>query len=120
MSQPGEGKTTIRQIVTAIRDELREGDIQPERAAEMLNTLSSILGNISDEIRKRDLAYNQKLLECYHSEAKANRAKILAETSPEYQSMRTAKDMEKEAVEMIRSLKYFLKVKEREWMHTPR
>lgn len=119
MTNPtGESGTTIRQIITEIRDELREGDVLPDRAAEMLTTLSAVLGNVSDEIRKRDLAYNQKLLECYHSEVKANRAKILAETSPEYQTMRQARDIEKEAVGMIQSLKYYLKVKEREFMHT--
>ncbi len=37
--------------------EIREtADLQPERAAELLNRLAALLGNINDEIREADAA----------------------------------------------------------------
>lgn len=104
---------TLREIINKYRNEIKE-DLQPHRASEILVELSSLQGNINDEIRKRDMEYNVKLRDCYKAESKANRAKIEAEISPEYENMRKTKDIGREVTDMIRSLKYYLRVKEDE------
>jgi len=91
--------------------------VRQERA-EILAELSALLSSINDEIRKRDVEYNLILLQALESENKANSAKIKAQTSEEYIKMREARDAKEVAVEMIRSLKYFLTSKKDEWMYT--
>jgi hypothetical protein len=55
------------------------------------------------------------LLKHLESEEAANRAKIRAETTPEYQRKREARDTKELAIELCRSLKYFLKAKQDEY-----
>ncbi len=101
---------TLREKVLQLQKEVGNAKtLQPERAAEILVELTSLLGVVNDEIRKRDVEYNVKLLECFEKEEKANRAKILAKTSPEYVAKREARDTRELMIELIRSLKYFLK-----------
>ena len=105
---------SVRQLVRQIQVEVRDTDLQPDRAAELLTRLTALLGNISDEIREADAAYAVTLLAILESEEAANRAKIRAETTPEYQRKREARDLKELAVELIRSLKYWLRVKAEE------
>lgn len=106
---------TIRERVTDIQNEILAGNLTPARASEMMVELSAVFGNINDEIRTRDVEYNKVLLIYYESETKANRAKIKAETSPEYSAKRVARDTKELTVELIRSLKYFLRSAEEEY-----
>jgi len=105
---------TVREMIHEIQVEVRESDLQPDRAAELLNRLTALLGNINDEIREADMAYAIRLLQCLDSEEKANRAKIMAETTSEYSRKREARDVKELALEMCRSLKYYLRAKEEE------
>lgn len=107
--------STIREMVCAFQEEVKNTDLLPERAAEILTKLAALLGNINQEILVREMTYKKKLLECYEKETKANRAKIIAETSPEYEAYKVAINIEKLAVEIMRSLKYYLNVKETEF-----
>lgn len=100
---------TIREHVQSFQSEIAGGNLAPQRAAEILTSLSALMGNILDEIQKREMEYNKFLLVCFDSEKKANRAKIVAEISPEYEAMRTAKNTLKVVEEMIRALKYLLR-----------
>jgi hypothetical protein len=101
-------------MIHEIQVEVRESDLQPDRAAELLNRLSALLGNVNQEIREADMAYAICLLRCLEAEERANRAKILAETTPEYMRKREARDTKELALEMCRSLKYYLRAKEEE------
>jgi hypothetical protein len=105
---------TVRDMIHAIQVEVRDTDLQPDRAAELLNRMTALLGNINDEIRQADLEYAQRLLLFLDSEDKANRARIRAETTPEYLRKREARDIKELALEMIRGLKYYLRAKEEE------
>ncbi len=105
---------TVRDMIHAIQVEVRSTDLQPDRAAALLTQLSSLYGNVLEEMREADMEYAVKLLACLDSEEKANRAKILAETTPEYSRKREARDTEKLALEMSRALKYLLRAKEEE------
>lgn len=106
---------SVRALVkSAQREVLNAGDLLPERAAELLVTLASIFGNVLDEIRAADMAYAKVLLKCLSEEERANRARIKAEISPEYQRKQEARDTKELVVELSRSLKYFLRAKEEE------
>jgi len=111
---------TVREMIHEIQVEVRESDLQPDRAAELLNRLTALLGNVNDEIRQADMAYAVKLLQCLDAEEKANRAKIMAETTPEYSRKREARDVKELATEMVRSLKYYLKAKQDEYYASTR
>lgn len=100
---------TVREYVVRAQAELRGGQMQPERARELLAELASLIGNCNDEIRKADAAYASHLLLCYDTEKTSNRAKIVAETSPEYQRKREARDTKEVLLEMIRALKHVLR-----------
>ena len=106
---------TVRDLVRAMQREIRETpDLLPDRAAEILNQLCSLLGNVNDEIRAADAVYASVLLSHLEAEEKANRARIKAETTPEYQRKREARDTKELVVELVRSLKYFLRSKTEE------
>ena len=106
--------TTVRELVKQIQVEVREKDLQPARAAELLTKLTALLGNCFEEIRQADHDYAVVLLCHLESESKANRAKIRAETSPEYRRKREARDTRELVQEMIGSLKYLLRSAEAE------
>jgi len=107
--------TTVRSLVRDMQVEIRETvDLQPDRAAGLLNRLTALMGNCNDEIREADAGYAHVLLSHLDSEEAANRAKIRAETTPEYRRKREARDTKELCVELIRSLKYFLKSKAEE------
>ncbi len=106
---------SIREMIASYQSEVLAGNLLPIRASEILTEVSALLGNINDEITKRDMEYNEYLLKCLETEKSANRAKIRAGISEQYKLMRDARNGEKSAVELIRSLKYFLKSKEEEF-----
>ena len=106
---------TVRDMVRAMQVEIRAtDDLQPDRAATLLNRLTALLGNINDEIREADGAYAVVLLQHLESSEAANRAKIRAETTPEFYRKREARDTKELCQELVRSLKYFLRSKEEE------
>jgi hypothetical protein len=106
---------TIRDMVRDAQREMRDTpDLQPDRAAELLNRLSALLGNILDEQRVADHAYNVVLLAHLDSEEAASRAKIRAEITPEYQRKREARDTYVLAIELIRTLKLYVRGKTEE------
>ena len=106
---------TIRGHIRMVQVEVRDtADLQPDRAAELLNRLAALIGNCNDEIREADCTYADVLLTCLDSDEAASRAKIRAETSPEYRRKREARDTKELAETLIGTLKYFLRSKESE------
>jgi hypothetical protein len=102
--------TTIRELIRAIFREVREGDaLPPERAATLEVKLTALLANVLDELREADLDYRKLYLVHLRTEGKANRARIEAEATPEYERLREAKDTKELTLEMIRSLRQFLR-----------
>lgn len=103
---------TVRELVKEIQAEVRDTpDLQPDRAAALLTKLTALIGNVNDEIRAADAAFATVLLAVLDTGEPANRARIRAETSPEYARKREARDLKELAIEIVRSLKYFLKAK---------
>ncbi len=106
---------SVREMIRDIQREVREtADLQPDRAAELVTRLSSLLGNVNDAVREADQSYAIVLLNLLESEEAASRAKIRAETTLEYARKREARDTKELAVELIRALKYFLRCKQDE------
>lgn len=108
-------KVTVTSMILDRQQEIAKGDLTKGRAEELLNELAALLGNCNDVIRERDVKYNQKLLECLKSEATVNRARVLAETTQEYQDKKHARDMKELVKEMIGSLKYYIRGKSEEY-----
>lgn len=100
---------TVTDRVTAIQRELRSGDVLPQRACELLMTLTSLYGNCLNEVTRADMAYTAVLSGFLDTEKKANRAKIRAELSDEFRAKQAARNAERLVEEMIRSLKVVLK-----------
>src|ERR1051326_8222645 len=109
---------TIRERIDSYQTEILQGYLLPGRAAEILAELAALIGNINEEIMKRDMEYNRVLLNLLDTSKTAATAKIQANTTPEYELMRIAHNTEKTAIEMIRSLKFYLKAKEDEYKTT--
>lgn len=106
---PAVGMTSVRSMVKEIQREVVTGELLPERASSLLLRLTALLGSCSEEIREADATYAQVLLTYLDTETKANRAKIRAEVTPEYQRKREARDTHDLIVELIRSLRQFLR-----------
>jgi hypothetical protein len=98
---------TVRGWVHEMQQEILQTELTPTRAAEIDTKLTALLGNVMSECRQADAAFNVVLLSFYESEEAASRAKIRAETTPEYARKREAKDTEKLCVELIRSLRQY-------------
>lgn len=103
MSEP-----SIRDRIKAIQKDLRDGALTPDMARESLVQLTALYGNVIEEARESDIAYKKVLLASLQRGEAANRAKIEAECSPEYERARTAKDFERFTLESIRSLKKYM------------
>lgn len=106
---------TVRELVHRAQTEIRETpDLLPDRAAELLMQLTSLMGNCNDEIRVADEAFAAVLLGYLASEQKVNHARVKAEVTPEYRRKREARDTKELVIELVRSLKYFLRAKQDE------
>jgi len=106
--------TSVRELVKATQKELHEPNLLPNRAAVMLNQTTALIGNVNDELRAAEMQYKHVLLTCLRANDKANRARIEAETSPEYARWQEARHVKELTVEMVRSLKAFLRIAEEE------
>jgi len=102
-------EATVRERVRKIQADLRDGALTPDLTRESLVTLTALLGNVQDEQRAADHEYKLVLLGCLQSHDKANRARIAAEVTPQYQRAKEAKDTADLVVEMIRSCKAYLR-----------
>lgn len=100
---------TVRDLVGSLQREVLAGDLLPERASDILLKLTALLGNCASEIRDADMAYANRLLVALDTHDKANRARIVAETTPEYARKREAHDTKDLVVELIRSLRQMLR-----------
>lgn len=100
---------SIRERIRKIQGELRDGALTPDLTRESLVQLTALLGNVADEQRAADAEFKLVLLDAMRTESKANRARIVAETSPQYNRAREAKDTATLVQEMIRSCRAYLR-----------
>jgi hypothetical protein len=101
---------TVRDMVKAAQVEIRDTeDMSAHRAAELLNHLSALIGNINDVIRKADAEYAIVRAMCIERSGKVNLGEAQAEITPEYQRKREARDTKELAQGLISALKYTIK-----------
>ncbi len=100
---------SVRERIRAIQKQLGQGALTPDLARESLVHLTALLGNCNDEQRAADHEYKLVLLGCLQGSEPANKARIRAEVTPQYQRSREAKDTADLVVEMIRSCKVYLR-----------
>jgi len=99
---------TLYERIAAIQGELANGGLTPDLARESLVKLTALLGNVNAVVRQTDHDYKLVLLGCMKGNIAANRAKIEAETTKQYQAAREASDTAELVLEMIRSLKKYM------------
>lgn len=100
---------TLYERISGIQAQLADGALTPDLARESLVKLTALLGNVNDLLRRTDHEYKLVLLGCMAGGEPANRARIRAEVSEQYQKAREAKDTASLVVEMIRSLKQYMR-----------
>jgi len=105
---------TVRERIAGIQKELADGALTPDLARESLVRLTSLLGNVHDAQRKADHEYKLVLLGCMAGGEAANRARIRAEVSEQYQAASEMKDLANLVQEMIRSCKAYMRSLEEE------
>jgi len=103
------------QLIEDYRRELRDTDVDRHRAAEIRVKLSALYGNVTEQMRKTEMAYNQKYAEVLAVNDSVAKAEVLSKITPEYIEYKTARDLEKVLLEMIRSLKHYVEAKDNEW-----
>lgn len=102
---------SVREMIKDLQTEVRETDVTAVRAAEILSTLSSLLGNVNDNIAGKQMLYNRTLLGLLDASKTAAKAKMQAECTPEFESLLEAKNTRELTLEMMRSMKYLIKCK---------
>ena len=99
---------SVRELVESLQAEMAAPGLLPSRAREILIQLTSLYGNVLEDVRAADHAYAIVLLKFLDSNEAANRAKIRAQTSLEYLKKTEAENTLKSVLESMRSLKSML------------
>lgn len=104
-----------KELIEKIQLEVIETDLSPLRAGELLAQLSSLLGNVTEALATVEMAYNIKMAEILKENPVVAKARIIAQTTKEYENLLRIGGYERTVLEMIRSLKYLIKIKMEEY-----
>lgn len=105
---------SVRERIKAIQKELLSESTSAAQTRAHMLMLTGLLGNVTDEERQADHDYKLILHGCLQSDEAANRSRIRAEVTPQYQRLREATDTKNLVIEMIRSCKVYLRSLEEE------
>lgn len=111
---------TLYDRISAIQAQLADGALTPDLARESLVKLTALLGNVHDLQRKADHDYKLVLLGCMQSNKAANRARIEAECTSQFDEAEKAKNLAKLVLTTIQSLKQTMRSMDEEMRFTPR
>jgi hypothetical protein len=109
---------TIRSLVRDIQVEVRDTDLTPDRAAELVTKLAALFGSVLDEVRRTELAYCAAVRDYALDGTPIARAETLAKGTPAFEAWRLAKDTEKLTTQLLSSLKAMLRAKAEEMRFT--
>lgn len=103
-----------KQIRVVQEKEIRK---DPHRIADALVYFSSWHATLTEELVDYEMAYNEKLDALLGSETttSVSHAEVKAKTTKEYRKWQKAKALEKSLIEVIRSLKYWIRTREEEY-----
>lgn len=104
-----------RELIEKIQAEVITGDTTPSRAGDLVAQLSSLLGNVNVALNGVQMIYNKKLAEILIDQKTVTKARIIAETSEEYEALLDLKGIREMVMEMIRSMKILVKIKLEEY-----
>lgn len=97
-----------------------ESDISPQHAANLLNRMAAVWAMVNEVSIQAEMEYNRKFEKIAGKHDKVTFAKAQAETSPEYERMRLYEGKVQTIEQMMRALKYTIKVKISEQEQTRR
>lgn len=100
--------------IAEIQAELAEGSLSPLVAREALIQLTAYYASCSQAFTAADLLYKSVLRDCLVRHETAAQARIMAEGSSEYRQLREAQDAQRSALELIRSVKAYMRSMEEE------
>ena len=105
---------TVRELIRRIQVEIRDSSVEASRAAELIPKLTSLYASVLEEVTRREMEYNAVLSTLMDEDMPANRAKIRAQATDEYQALREAQNVEKSTLQLIQSLKTLVKLRQEE------
>lgn len=106
---------SIREIIKQESEELRFVDqLGPAKASEKLVKLSSLLASLNAYIGDKSYWYNVKRVELLEKHKTAAKANIYAQATEEWKELNEAGMQSAALMELIRSVKYYLKSAEQE------
>jgi len=107
----------VKEFIHDIRKEAMN-DIDPGRASVLLNRLSALLGSVNEMLIDAEMEYNRFYEQMTDENEKVTEARARAKASDEYESMRRMEGLEDVTRELIRAMKYTIKVKMQEMQET--
>lgn len=100
---------SVRDQIHRIEMAILAGDLPPVRARQLLASATALHGFCLDERLKANQAYRVVYAECFEKEGKANRAKIRAQATPEWEALETAELWATKANNLTLTLKAVVK-----------
>jgi hypothetical protein len=101
---------TIRETINEYRNKIRDcSNLGPSEASKYLVELSALTGNVNEELLKVMMDYNYKKSEFLTEIKSVAKAEVKAQCTEEYRRLQEVKGYRDLIVELIRSLKYFLR-----------
>lgn len=99
---------TVRSMIDRRREILLNiQELTLHETTQIMVELSALIGNVNEEIRRRDDAYIRKLLSILDQpKMSVARAKIEVMDTDEYRELERARGYKEVVIEMIRTLKY--------------
>lgn len=105
-----DNKKTVQEFIDDIRREAMN-DIDPERASVLLNRLSALLGSVNDMYINAEMEYNRFYEQMTEKYEKVTEARAKAKASEHYEHMLRMEGLQDVVEQLIRSMKYVIKVK---------
>jgi hypothetical protein len=100
---------SVRDLINARRAKMLTGTLTLDDTATLLTDCAALLGNVSEEILEAGQAYALRFKEIADADITVAKAKVIAETTPEYWRLQRANKYREVLLEMLRSLKYRFK-----------
>lgn len=110
----GSEARTVRGLIQSIQVEVRDTELDPSRAAELVTKLTVLYASVLDVVTKREMEFNEVLSGLMDEDMPANRAKIRAQATDQYQALQEARNVEKSTLQLIQSLKTLVKLRQEE------
>lgn len=86
------------------------GQVDPVRAATLLNQLAALLGTVSEQWIEAEMEYNRMFEAKSKHYDKITEAKVVAKASKEYENKLKSEALIEVTKELINSMKYIIKV----------